>query len=151
MTLSSLALVACSGGSTPDAADTGGFEFDSGPGIPDSAAGRMFGALGSCSGVESTGCHSPSTRSAGMGFTGDPGHDLAQLANAPSTEMPTLLRVKPNDAAHSWAYLKLTNATDAGVETAMPLGTSGDPAIAATMASWIAEGAPNPFVDGGTD
>ncbi|MFI5301866.1 MAG: hypothetical protein ACHREM_27570 [Polyangiales bacterium] len=151
----SSAVTACSNGTTspatPDATtDAIGFDFG-GSQLPDSNAGRMVGALSGCSGVESTGCHSPSTKSAGMGFTGDPAHDLAQLAGVQSTEMPTLERAKPNDVAHSWAYLKLTNATDAGVETAMPLGTPGDPAVAATLKAWIDEGAPNPFVDGGAD
>jgi hypothetical protein len=48
--------------------------------------------------------------------------------------------------------LKLQNATDAGVETAMPKGSDGDPELATLVSAWIVAGAPTDLkVDAGAD
>jgi hypothetical protein len=67
----------------------------------------------------------------------------ANIVNVPSAEEPSLLRVKPGDAAHSYLYQKITGALGI-VGSMMPL--SGGPLSANDMAliqQWINAGAPN--------
>lgn len=114
---------------------------------PDSTAGAVARRLAGCRGVEPD-CHGDLADPA---FGRAPALDFAQVLGLRSTERPDLLRVQPGDPSRSWLYLKVAGARDAGVETPMPLGSEGDPAFAALLAAWIADGAPDPFVDGGRD
>lgn len=114
---------------------------DAGPDVPADApvslATRVAVRLSRCAGVES-GCHG----SGAGGMTLGTANDFAAVIGVRSTERPDLLRIDPSSADRSWLVLKLENATDAGVETAMPLGSAGDPAFAAELREWIDAGAP---------
>lgn len=138
-----LALFACSCASngTTANADDGGFVLPpEDASLPETPAGRVASRLLRCAGQES-GCHAGGA--AGMTLGEGEAHDFAQIVNVPSTERPDLLRVEPGAPERSWLYLKVSNATDAGVETAMPFGTNGDPAFAAEVRTWILGGAKN--------
>jgi len=67
----------------------------------------------------------------------------ANIVNVPSAEEPSLLRVKPGDAAHSYLYQKITGA--AGIAgSRMPLaGGPLDDADIGKIELWIDQGAPN--------
>jgi hypothetical protein len=131
------------------AADTPGFDVtEDVVDYPDTPAGRVARHLVGCQGIES-GCHGSEPAPAGLRFGRGPAADLASLINVPSTERPDWMRIAPHDAAHSWVIAKLRNLTDAGVTTAMPRGSSGDPAFAAIVEEWIDAGAPNEFMVGG--
>lgn len=85
------------------------------------------------------GCHSGA--GAPLGLRLDEGASFALLVNAPSTEVPALLRVNPGDPDASYLIQKLEGT--AAVGGRMPLG--GTPLPAETIAvvrQWIAEGAP---------
>ena len=85
-----------------------------------------------------TGCHAGA--GAPLGLRLDEGASFALLVNAPSTEIPTLLRVNPGDPDSSYLIQKLEGT--AAVGGRMPLG--GTPLPAETIAvvrQWIAEGA----------
>jgi hypothetical protein len=107
--------------------------------IPDSPAGRVVARFERCAGQES-GCHGGGA--AGLRFGDGPAQDFANVVGVRSTERPDLFRVEPGAPDRSWLYLKVSDARDAGVETAMPLGTGGDPAFAAEVRAWILSGAP---------
>ena len=85
-----------------------------------------------------TGCHSGA--GAPLGLRLDEGASFALLVNAPSSEVPTLLRVSPGNPDDSYLIHKLEGT--AAVGGRMPLG--GPPLPAETIAvvrQWIAEGA----------
>jgi mono/diheme cytochrome c family protein len=71
------------------------------------------------------------------------GSSFASLVNVASLEQPTLMRVKPNDAANSYLIQKLEGA--AGITgQRMPLGGPYlDQATIDQITSWIAAGALN--------
>lgn len=100
-------------------------------------ATRVAIRLSRCAGVES-GCHG----SGAGGLTLGTPNDFAHVIGVRSTERPDLLRIDPTSADRSWLVLKVENASDAGVETAMPLGSDGDPGFAADLRAWIDAGAP---------
>ncbi len=143
----------CSGEKGSDAiADTSPDGFDASFDVvayPDSLEGQVARHLASCRGVES-GCHGSEPPPAGLRFGLGPESDLSALVNVRSTERPDWMRVRPFDPAHSWMLAKLRNQTDAGVEAAMPLGSSGDLEFAVTVEAWIEAGAPNGFADAGS-
>jgi hypothetical protein len=73
----------------------------------------------------------------------DEGVSYALLVNAPSTEVPSLLRVNPGDPSSSYLMQKLEGTAQVGGR--MPLG--GAPLPEATLAvirQWILEGAQPP-------
>ena len=126
---------------TPDSG-AGGFHVDTATyDFPDSLQGQVARRLVGCLGSEAE-CHGGTGNPAHLYFGNGPDRDLAQLVSVRSTERPDLYRVAPNDPTHSWMLLKLENATEAGVETAMPKGSDGDPELAALVSQWILAGAP---------
>ena len=70
------------------------------------------------------------------------GNSFTALVNVASHEVPTLMRVKPGDAANSYIIQKLEGSAAGGVR--MPLGGPYlDQATIDQIKSWIASGAPN--------
>ena len=148
-----VALAGCAGPTEPNPArgdtgvpleDTSIFEY------PDSLAGRVATRLGGCAGATEPICHSNAAGGLTLGRGAQ--DDFAQIVDVPSTERTDLKRVSPGNPASSWLLLKLRNARDAGVETAMPLGSPGDPAFADLVEAWIDAGAPTDVrpVEGGS-
>lgn len=130
-----LPLLLCACGSSPDA--TQPIADAAVEAATPSLAMRVAVRLSRCAGVES-GCHG----SGAGGMTLGTDHDFANVIGVRSTERPDLLRIDPTSADRSWLVLKVENAKDAGVETAMPLGSDGDPGFAADLRAWIDAGAP---------
>lgn len=62
--------------------------------------------------------------------------------NVPSVEMPSLLRVKPNDPANSYLYRKITGAGITGDRMPQSLPPLSDAQIK-LVRDWIRRGAPN--------
>jgi hypothetical protein len=155
--LAALLALSCQGSvehpvaSTKDTGGTG-FHLDTAAyDLPDSLQGQVARRLGGCLGSEAE-CHGGTGNPAHLFLGNGPEQDLAQLVSVRSTERPDLFRVAPFDPAHSWMLLKLQNATDAGVETAMPKGSDGDPELATLVSAWIVAGAPTDLkVDAGAD
>ncbi len=88
------------------------------------------------------GCHDPLGQSQSGQLTLTAGRAYAQTVNVASTEMPGLVRIRPNDFANSYLYRKITGAGITGER--MPLG--GPPLSDAQIAlvrNWIRRGAPN--------
>lgn len=86
------------------------------------------------------GCHTGASPQQGLNLSA--GQSFAFLVNAPSTEVPSILRVKPGDSANSWIIRKLAGTQTVGVR--MPEG--GPPLQNAdidNVRSWINAGAPN--------
>jgi hypothetical protein len=86
-----------------------------------------------------TSCHAGA--SAPLGLRLEEGASYALLVNAPSAEVPTVLRVAPGDPAASYLVQKIEGT--AAVGGRMPL--NGPPLSAdviAVIRQWIAEGAP---------
>ena len=120
----------------------GGFHVDTASyDFPDSLQGQVARRLVGCLGSEAE-CHGGTGNPAHLYLGNGPDRDLAQLVSIRSTERPDLYRVAPLDPTHSWMLLKLQNATDAGVEVAMPKGSDGDPQFADLVTQWILAGAP---------
>jgi hypothetical protein len=95
-----------------------------------------------------TGCHSGAA--APLGLRLEEGASYALLVNAPSTEVPTLLRVAPGDPDSSYLIQKLEGT--AAVGGRMPLGGSPLPAeTIAVIRQWIAEGAAAPAAAGDSE
>jgi hypothetical protein len=85
-----------------------------------------------------TACHSGAA--APLGLRLEEGASFALLVNAPSTEVPGLLRVNPGNPDSSYLIQKLEGT--AAVGGRMPLGGSPLPAeTIAVIRQWIAEGA----------
>lgn len=85
-----------------------------------------------------TTCHSGAA--APLGLRLDEGASYALLVNAPSTEVPSLLRVDPGDPDNSYLVQKLEGT--AAVGGRMPLGGSPLPQeTIAVIRQWILEGA----------
>lgn len=66
----------------------------------------------------------------------------AQTVNVASTEMASLLRVKPNDPANSYLYRKITGAGITGDRMPQSLPPLTDAQIK-LVRDWIRRGAPN--------
>ncbi|HVN76704.1 MAG TPA: PKD domain-containing protein, partial [Thermoanaerobaculaceae bacterium] len=82
-------------------------------------------------------CHPPNQ---GEDLRG--GKSFASIVNVPSTEQPSVLRVKPGDPDNSYLYQKITGA--AGISgSRMPLGGTLTAAQIQAIHDWIVAGAPN--------
>jgi hypothetical protein len=85
-------------------------------------------------------CHDPLGQQSQLVLT--PGRAYSSTVNVPSVEMPSLLRIQPNDPANSYLYRKITGAGITGDR--MPRG--GPPLSEAQLSlvrDWIRRGAPN--------
>lgn len=92
-----------------------------------------------------TTCHSGAA--APLGLRLDEGASYALLVNAPSTEVPGLLRVNPGDPDSSYLIQKIEGTAEVGGR--MPLGGSPLPAeTIALIRQWILEGAQAPQSSG---
>jgi hypothetical protein len=87
------------------------------------------------------GCHGGPSPQLGQNLMA--ANAYASIVNVPSVEKPSLLRVKPGDAAHSYLYQKITGAP--GISgSRMPLGAGSLAASdIALIQQWINAGAPN--------
>lgn len=94
-----------------------------------------------------TGCHVGANAPQGLRL--DAGNSYALLVNVASTQMPTLLRVKPGDPDNSWLVQKIDGRATIGGR--MPLGRAALPQASIDLVrSWIAAGAQmNSAVDDG--
>lgn len=94
-----------------------------------------------------TGCHVGANAPQGLRL--DAGNSYALLVNVPSTQMPSLLRVKPGDADNSWLVQKIDGRATIGGR--MPLGRAALPQASIDLVrSWIVAGATmNAGVDDG--
>ena len=76
------------------------------------------------------------------------GHTFGNIVNVPSIERPTLLRIKPNDAANSYLVQKL-EGTPGIAGSRMPFGCGStanpclDQATIDLVKTWVAQGALN--------
>jgi hypothetical protein len=83
-------------------------------------------------------CHAGAT--APQGLMLDAAHSYNLLVGVPSTEVPTLLRVKPSDPTNSYIIQKLEGHAAVGAQ--MPLGETPLPASTiAFIVQWITDGA----------
>ena len=83
-------------------------------------------------------CHVGAT--APQGLMLDAAHSYSLLVGIPSTEVPSILRVKPGDAANSYLVQKLEGHAAVGGQ--MPLGQTPLPATTiAFIVQWITDGA----------
>ena len=106
---------------------------------PLNAALRNFRSLSkTCAQV---GCHAGPNPQQGQNLEG--ANAYANIVNVPSTEMPSLKRVMPGDAANSYLFMKITGAPGI-IGSQMPLAggplTAGDIEL---IRQWINAGAPN--------
>ena len=86
------------------------------------------------------GCHNPVGQQSQMVLTA--GRAYAETVNVASVEMPSLMRVKPNDPVNSYLYRKITGAGITGDR--MPQGAPPlSEAHIALVRNWIRRGAPN--------
>ena len=84
-------------------------------------------------------CHAGAT--APQGLMLDAAHSYNLLVNIPSTEVPSIVRVKPGDPTNSYIIQKLEGHAAVGGQ--MPLGETPLPATTiAFIAQWITDGAP---------
>jgi hypothetical protein len=85
-----------------------------------------------------TGCHVGPNAPQGLRL--DAGNSYALLVNVASTQVPTLLRVKPGDPDNSWLVQKIDGRATVGGR--MPLGRAALPQASIDLVrSWIAAGA----------
>ncbi|HUP60197.1 MAG TPA: hypothetical protein VNA69_07240 [Thermoanaerobaculia bacterium] len=70
------------------------------------------------------------------------GRAYGSTVNVPSVEMPSLMRVRPNDPANSYLYRKITGAGITGDRMPQALPPLTDAQIA-LVRDWIRRGAPN--------
>jgi hypothetical protein len=93
-----------------------------------------------------TGCHVGANAPQGLRL--DAANSFAMLVNVASTQMPTLLRVKPGDPDNSWLVQKIDGRATIGGR--MPLGRAALPQASIDLVrSWIAAGATMNSVDDG--
>lgn len=87
-------------------------------------------------------CHAGAGAPEGLQL--DEGHSYALLVGVPSTEVPSLMRVKPGDPANSYVIQKLRGTASVGAR--MPFGESPLPdSTIAVISQWISDGAqPSP-------
>jgi len=86
------------------------------------------------------GCHDPLGRQQGMVLKA--GSAYANIVNVPSTEVPSLVRVAPGDAANSYLYRKITGSGITGDRMPQALPPLSDAQIK-LVRDWIRRGAPN--------
>lgn len=83
-------------------------------------------------------CHAGATAPQGLRL--DAAHSYSLLVNIPSTEVPSVLRVKPSDPNNSYIIQKLEGHAAVGAQ--MPFGETPLPASTiAFIAQWITDGA----------
>jgi hypothetical protein len=70
------------------------------------------------------------------------GRAYANIVNVPSVEMPSLMRIRPNDVAGSYLYRKITGAGITGDRMPQSLPPLDDAKIK-LIRDWIRRGAPN--------
>ncbi len=86
------------------------------------------------------GCHDRIGRQQGLQLNA--GQAYASIVGVASVEMPSLMRVTPNDPANSYLYRKVTGSGITGVR--MPqTGTPLSDAQLKLIRDWIRRGAPN--------
>lgn len=85
-------------------------------------------------------CHSSFLHQSDQNLTA--GVAYAQTVNHPSVEMPSLMRVLPNDPANSYLYRKITGAGITGDRMPQSLPPLTDAQIK-LVRDWIRRGAPN--------
>ncbi len=90
-----------------------------------------------CAGGPETSCHGSHAGDLWLRLRGP----SADVVNAASWEVPTMLRVAPYDVAGSYLDTKLLEDSGA-LGRRMPLGGPYDPRIEALVRAWINEGAP---------
>ena len=136
------ALAACAGRTAIEATDSGadaseGFAA-SDPLATDASLGtRASEVFVGCGGGAEASCHS-----VGAGGTYLRLGESGDLVGVPSSEDPSLLRVKPGSPAESYLWWKLL--PDGGYDGGrMPLGGPFDPRLAPFVAQWIEAGAPS--------
>jgi hypothetical protein len=86
------------------------------------------------------GCHDPLGRQQGLNLRS--GTAYGQIVGVPSTEMPGLRRVAPNDPANSYLYRKITGAGITGDRMPQASPPLSDAQIK-LVRDWIRRGAPN--------
>ncbi len=86
-----------------------------------------------------SGCHAATAPQQGMSLAAPA---YANIVNVASTEVPSLLRIKPGDSANSYLVQKI--AGTAAVGGRMPLGGPFlDATTIARIRAWVDAGAPN--------
>lgn len=145
LTLCSLVLAACGERSALEQLDAGsdaastGFTAPDDPLASDAGIGaRAAAVLHGCGGGAETFCHSLGAGGTYLRLGAD-----GDLLGVPSTENPSMVRVRPGSPAESYLYEKLLAAGDYDGGR-MPLGGPYDPRLAPFMAEWIEAGAPSP-------
>ncbi len=88
----------------------------------------------------SIGCHDPLGQQSQMVLSA--GRAYANTVNVASVEMPSLMRVQPNDPSNSYLYRKITGAGITGDRMPLSLPPLSDAQIA-LVRNWIRRGAPN--------
>lgn len=86
------------------------------------------------------GCHDPLGQSSEMILTA--GRSYAQIVNRSSVEMPSLMRVRPNDPDNSYLYRKIIGVNITGDRMPLQRPPLTDAQIK-LVRDWIRRGAPN--------
>lgn len=86
------------------------------------------------------GCHDPIGQSAGLVLTA--GRAYENVVMRPSTQMPQLSRIAPNDPAGSYLYRKITGAGITGARMPLSRPPLSDAQLL-LVRDWIRRGAPN--------
>jgi len=86
------------------------------------------------------GCHDTFGREAGLVLL--PGQAHANVVNRASTQIPSMVRIRPGESAQSYLYLKITGDPRI-VGTKMPQGGTLSTAQVNLVRQWIRRGAPN--------
>jgi hypothetical protein len=120
----------------PFASDGGGIQD---PLTSDASLGvRAAQVFGGCQGGPESACHA-----IGEGYTYLRLGKDGDLVDVPSSERPSMVRVRPFDPMSSYLFLKVLG--DGGIDGGrMPLGGPYDERLAPFIASWIEAGAPSP-------
>lgn len=95
--------------------------------------------------VACTSCHIGASPQAGLNLSA--ASSYGNLFNVDSTQLPSMKRVKPGDAANSYLFHKIsgTQNTVGGSGSQMPpVGATLTPATRAAIENWINSGAPGP-------
>jgi hypothetical protein len=129
-------LGSCASRASPSSADDGGVGGTASFGALDASLSARAGRLlGTCSGGPESSCHA--SGAGGMHLPDDP----PNLVDVPSTERPSMVRVRRFDPDQSYLMLKILD--DGGIDGGrMPLGGTLEPAEIETLRAWIAAGAP---------
>lgn len=135
-TLAVVGLCACAGNG--EGLDAGGRPLSEGSGDSATLSATFNSIQANVFSPVCTACHAGA--SAPLGLRLDEANSYSLLVGVPSTEVPSILRVKPGDPNNSYIIQKLEGHAAVGGQ--MPLG--GSPLPAATIAfirQWITDGA----------